>query len=134
MAAITKQDMVGQGAKEPELNATRPFAAFEWMLAGRYLRARRKETFISVIAGFSFLGIMLGVATLIIVMAVMNGFRSELLDKILGINGHLILQAVESPLTDYREVAERVSALDGVIAAIPLVEGQALASLEFFPE
>lgn len=60
---------------------TRPFAPFEWMLSWRYLRARRKEGFISVIAGFSFLGIMLGVATLIIVMAVMNGFRKELLDK-----------------------------------------------------
>ena len=66
---------------------TKPFAAFEWMLSGRYLRARRKEGFISVIAGFSFLGIMLGVATLIIVMAVMNGFRTELLSKILGLNG-----------------------------------------------
>jgi lipoprotein-releasing system permease protein len=128
MAAIAEQDMAGPGAKAPDLNATRPFAAFEWMLAGRYLRARRKEAFISVIAGFSFLGIMLGVATLVIVMAVMNGFRSELLDKILGINGHLILQAVESPLTDYRDIADRVSAVDGVIAAIPLVEGQALAS------
>ena len=63
---------------------TPPFAPFEWLLSGRYLRARRKEGFISVIAGFSFLGIMLGVATLIIVMAVMNGFRKELLDKILG--------------------------------------------------
>jgi len=62
---------------------TPPFAPFEWLLSGRYLRARRKEGFISVIAGFSFLGIMLGVATLIIVMAVMNGFRKELLDKIL---------------------------------------------------
>ena len=61
---------------------TAPFAPFEWMLSGRYLRARRREGFISVIAGFSFLGIMLGVATLIIVMAVMNGFRKELLDKI----------------------------------------------------
>ena len=128
MATIAEHDTAGPGAKKPELNATRPFAAFEWMLAGRYLRARRKEAFISVIAGFSFLGIMLGVATLVIVMAVMNGFRSELLDKILGINGHLILQAVESPLTDYRDIADRVSALDGVVAAIPLVEGQALAS------
>ena len=63
---------------------TRPFAPFEWMLALRYLRARRKEGFISVIAGFSFLGILLGVATLIIVMAVMNGFRKELFNKILG--------------------------------------------------
>ena len=64
---------------------TRPFARFEWMIAGRYLRARRREAFISVIAGFSFIGIMLGVATLIIVMAVMNGFRAQLIDKILGL-------------------------------------------------
>ena len=69
-----------------------PFSAFEWLLSGRYLRARRKEGFISVIAGFSFLGIMLGVATLIIVMAVMNGFRKELIDKIVGMNGHLVVQ------------------------------------------
>ncbi len=108
--------------------ATRPFAPFEWMLALRYLRARRKEAFISVIAGFSFLGILLGVATLVIVMAVMNGFRAELLDKILGINGHLILQPVEQPFTDYGAIADRVGALDGVVAAIPLIEGQALAS------
>ena len=79
------------------------------MLSLRYLRARRKEGFISVIAGFSFLGIMLGVATLIIVMAVMNGFRKELLDKILGLNGHLLVQPLESPLTDWQAVAERIS-------------------------
>src|SRR6202048_2999565 len=84
---------------------TPPFAPFEWLLSGRYLRARRKEGFISVIAGFSFLGIMLGVATLIIVMAVMNGFRKELLDKILGLNGHLLVQPLESPLTDWQDVA-----------------------------
>ena len=74
-----------------EPTRTRPFAPFEWMLSLRYLRARRQEGFISVNAGFSFLGIMLGVATLIIVMAVMNGFRKELLDKILGLNGHLLI-------------------------------------------
>ena len=84
-----------------EPTGTRPFAPFEWMLSLRYLRARRKEGFISVIAGFSFLGIMLGVATLIIVMAVMNGFRKELLDKILGLNGHLLIQPLEKPLTDW---------------------------------
>ena len=88
-----------------EPTGTRPFAPFEWMLSLRYLRARRKEGFISVIAGFSFLGIMLGVATLIIVMAVMNGFRKELLDKILGLNGHLLVQPLESPLTDFAAVA-----------------------------
>ncbi len=108
--------------------ATRPFAAFERMLAFRYLRPRRKEAFISVIAGFSFLGIMLGVATLVVVMAVMNGFRAELLDKILGINGHVIVQPVESDLTDYDAVATRIAAVAGVSAAIPIIEGQALAS------
>ncbi|MBX6426158.1 MAG: lipoprotein-releasing ABC transporter permease subunit [Variibacter sp.] len=111
-----------------EPTATRPFAPFEWMLSLRYLRARRKEGFISVIAGFSFLGIMLGVATLIIVMAVMNGFRKELLSKILGLNGHLLVQPIESPLTDWREVAERLSKIEGVNLAAPMVEGQALAS------
>ncbi|HWK87517.1 MAG TPA: lipoprotein-releasing ABC transporter permease subunit [Xanthobacteraceae bacterium] len=110
---------------------TLPFAPFEWMLSLRYLRARRKEGFISVIAGFSFLGIMLGVATLIIVMAVMNGFRKELMSKILGINGHVLVQPLESALTDYAEVAKRISAIKGVTLAVPLVEGQALASSPF---
>jgi len=110
---------------------TRPFAPFEWMLSTRYLRARRKEGFISVIAGFSFLGIMLGVATLIIVMAVMNGFRAELLGKILGLNGHLLIQPLESPLTDWKEVADRVNKVSGVRLAAPVVDGQALASSPF---
>src|SRR6266702_1946917 len=114
-----------------ESTGTLPFAAFEWMLSLRYLRARRREGFISVIAGFSFLGIMLGVATLIIVMAVMNGFRQELLSKILGLNGHLLIQPLESPLTDYAAVADRVARLDGITLAAPLVEGQALASSPF---
>ncbi len=114
-----------------EPNGTRPFSPFEWMLSLRYLRARRKEGFISVIAGFSFLGIMLGVATLIIVMAVMNGFRNELLDKILGLNGHLLIQPLEKPLTDWEEVAARISAVKGIRLAAPIVEGQALASSPF---
>jgi lipoprotein-releasing system permease protein len=101
------------------------------MLSLRYLRARRREGFISVIAGFSFLGIMLGVATLIIVMAVMNGFRKELLDKILGLNGHLLIQPLDSPLTDYEQVAARIAKIPGVILAAPIVEGQALASSPF---
>jgi len=98
------------------------------MLARRYLRARRKEAFISVIAGFSFIGIMLGVATLIIVMAVMNGFRAELLNRILGMNGHMIVQPVEYDLRDYAAVADRISGVAGVRLAVPLVEGQALVS------
>ena len=114
-----------------EPTGTHAFAAFEWMLSLRYLRARRKEGFISVIAGFSFLGIMLGVATLIIVMAVMNGFRKELLDKILGLNGHLLVQPLESPLTDWEVVAGRLIKVPGVKLAAPIVEGQALASSPF---
>src|SRR3978361_2053476 len=110
---------------------TPPFAPFEWLLSGRYLRARRKEGFISVIAGFSFLGIMLGVATLIIVMAVMNGFRKELLDKILGLNGHLLVQPLESPLTDWKDVADRINKVAGIRLAAPVGDGQALASSPF---
>ncbi|HCH73239.1 MAG TPA: lipoprotein-releasing ABC transporter permease subunit, partial [Ochrobactrum sp.] len=103
-----------------------PFSAFERMIAWRYLRARRRETFISVIAGFSFTGIMLGVATLIIVMAVMNGFRAELLSRILGINGHLIMQPIDRPLDDYADLIKRIDGISGIRFAIPVVEGQAL--------
>src|ERR1700743_53774 len=110
---------------------TPPFAPFEWLLSGRYLRARRKEGFISVIAGFSFLGIMLGVATLIIVMAVMNGFRKELLDKILGLNGHILVKPLESPVADGKDAADRISQVQGIRLAAPVVDGQALASSPF---
>ncbi len=82
--------------------------------------------FISVIAGFSFTGIMLGVATLIIVMAVMNGFRAELLTRILGINGHLIMQPIDRPLDDYASLIKRIDGISGIKFAIPVVEGQAL--------
>ena len=107
---------------------TAPFSAFEWMLAGRYLRARRREGFISVIAGFSFLGIMLGVATLIIVMAVMNGFRAELFDKILGLNGHMVVHKIGGNFTDYDDIAARVIKVRGVRHAMPLIEGQVMVS------
>jgi lipoprotein-releasing system permease protein len=104
-----------------------PFSGFERMVAWRYLRSRRKETVISVIASISFVGIMLGVATLIVVMAVMNGFRAELLSRILGTNGHLIVSPVDLPLEDYAELAKRINGVPGVKYAIPLVEGQVLA-------
>jgi lipoprotein-releasing system permease protein len=107
---------------------TRAFAGFEWLLAGRYLRTRRREGFVSVIAGFSFLGILLGVATLIIVMSVMNGFRKELLEKIVGVNGHIFATPIDRPLDDYDVVSGRLRSIPGVKFAIPLVEGQALAS------
>lgn len=103
-------------------------APFEWMLALRYLRARRREGFISVIAGFSFIGIMLGVATLIVVMSVMNGFRKELIGKILGVNGHVFVQPLGQPIADYDAVAKRLEAIKGVTIAAPLVEGQVLAA------
>jgi lipoprotein-releasing system permease protein len=107
---------------------TRPFTPFEWMIALRYLRARRKTSFVSVIALFSFLGIMLGVATLIVVMSVMNGFHKELLDKIVGINGHIFLQAADTQFTDYDEVARQVAAVPGVELAVPMIESPAAAS------
>jgi lipoprotein-releasing system permease protein len=104
------------------------FAPFEWMLALRYLRARRREGFISVLAGFSFLGILLGVFTLITVMAVMNGFRKELFNKIMGLNGHIVVSKVASDFDGYDEAARRLSAIAGVRSAFPLIEGQAMAS------
>ena len=117
-----------RGSEQVRPTGARPLAAFEWMLAGRYLRARRKETFISVITGFSFLGILLGVATLIIVMAVMNGFRAELMDRILGLNGHIIVQPIDYDMTDYDEVTKRISAVEHVTLAAPLIEQPSLVS------
>ncbi|MBM3653789.1 MAG: lipoprotein-releasing system transmembrane subunit LolC, partial [Alphaproteobacteria bacterium] len=107
------------------------FSAFERTLALRYLRARRADGFVSVIAGFSFLGIMLGVATLIVVTSVMNGFHRELMDKILGVNGHAFLQAVETPFTDWEQVSAKTAKLPGVQLAIPMVEGAAGISTQF---
>jgi lipoprotein-releasing system permease protein len=104
------------------------FDTFERMVAFRYLRARRQEGFISVIAIFSLLGIMLGVATLIIVMSVMNGFRVELMGRIIGLNGHLSVYAPQGSITGYDALAERVKQVPGVVAVHPLIEGQVLAS------
>jgi lipoprotein-releasing system permease protein len=109
----------------------KPFSRFERMLAMRYLRPRRKEGFISVIAGFSFAGILLGVAALIIVMSVMNGFRKELISKILGVSGHVFIQAMDTPLTDYEALAKRFEQIKGVKHAIPVINGQVLASSPF---
>ena len=108
--------------------STPPFAAFEWMIAMRYLRAKRAESFVSVISGFSLVGIALGVATLIIVMSVMNGFRHELLARILGLQGHVIVQGDSQYLPDFDSIAQRVRGVPGVIRVAPIVDGQALAS------
>jgi lipoprotein-releasing system permease protein len=98
------------------------------MVAMRYLRARRSEGFISVIAWFSLLGIALGVATLIIVMSVMNGFRQELLARILGLNGHITVYAPAGGFKDYDGLAMVINELPGVIGAYPLVEGQVMVA------
>jgi len=112
----------------PAARSTGLFAPFEWMIAARYLRAKRQESFISVISLFSLIGIALGVATLIIVMSVMNGFRIEMLKSILGINGHVTIQSSAGNLADYDAVAQRVRQVSGVIYAAPIVDGQVMAS------
>jgi len=104
------------------------FSPFERMIAMRYLRARREEGFISVIAGFSLAGIALGVGTLIVVMSVMNGFRAELMSKILGLNGHLGVRAESGSLRDFDPLAKRLRAVPGVVGVTPIVEGQVMAT------
>ena len=96
-------------------------------VAFRYLRSRRQQGFVSVIAGFSFLGILLGVATLIIVMSVMNGFRHELLGRILGINGHVAVYANHGHLSDYDVLADQIRGIPGVTGVFPMVERQTMA-------
>jgi lipoprotein-releasing system permease protein len=100
------------------------FNAVERLVAMRYLRSRREEGFISVIAGFSLLGIALGVATLIVVMSVMNGFRAELMTRILGINGHVAVTSMQGPIPHYDDVAAKLRQVPGVVSATPIVEGQ----------
>jgi len=104
------------------------FGAFERMVAFRYLRARRQKGFVSVIAIFSLLGIALGVATLIIVMSVMNGFRADLLGRILGLNGDLAVYALSGGLPNFDAAAQKLRAVPGVTRVTPLVEGQVMAT------
>ncbi len=104
------------------------FSRFEFLVAGRYLRARRREKFVSVITGLTLVGVLLGVATLIVVMSVMNGFRTELLGKILGQQGHFVVQTTGGGFADYPDVIARLEGVEGVRYAVPYVEGQALAS------
>ena len=114
---------------KPSLPDTKPFAGFEWKLAFRYLRARRKEGFISVISLFSFLGIMLGVATLIVVMSVFNGFHKELLDKVLGFSGHAtVFNANLDPVVDFEKTRAKLEQTPDVTRVIALVEGQVMVS------
>ena len=114
-----------------------PFAAFEWLIAWRYLRARRREGGISVIAWYALIGVMLGVATLIVVQAVMIGFREEFTDRILGANAHVTVYYAPEPdatgtpsrlIADYDDLAARLAAVPGVTRAAPLIRGQVMAS------
>ena len=104
------------------------FGVLEWAIAARYLRARRNEGFISIIAWFSLIGIALGVATLIIVMSVMNGFRIELLDRVLGLNGHMVVRGAAAAMNDFDPLAEALRKIKGVKQAAPLIEGQVMAT------
>lgn len=104
------------------------FNAFERMVAWRYLRAKRREGFISVISWFSLLGIALGVATLIIVMAVMNGFRAELFSRVLGLNGHLNIYAQRGNILHFDDLMQALRHDPEILRVTPLVEGQVLVS------
>jgi len=101
---------------------------FEWTIAKRYMMPGRGEAFIALVAGISLVAVMLGVAALVIVMSVMNGFRAELLDKIVGLNGHAIIQAYGGRLDNWRNVLEEVRETPGVVRASPLIEQPLLAS------
>lgn len=104
------------------------FSAFERMVALRYLRARRQEGMISVIAMFSLVGIALGVATLIVVLAVMNGVRDEMIRSVIGLEGHISIYGNGRAIADYDALAKHIRDVPGVISAIPKVEGQIMAS------
>ncbi len=102
------------------------FTPFERMVAIRYLRARRQEGFISVISWFSLIGIALGVATLIVVMSVMNGFRQELFQRVIGLNGHMNVYAMQGPIENYQTLLDRLSKANDVTGIAPTIESQAL--------
>ena len=116
--------------------STRPFAAFEWTIAWRYLRARRQEGGISVIAWYALIGVMLGVAALIVVQAVMIGFREEFIDRILGVNAHVTVYSAEydqannrsRSIENYAEMAAAIAAVEGVVRAAPIIKAQVMAS------
>ena len=102
-----------------------PFGAYERMLALRYMRSRRSRWLPSAIAGLSITGIAVGVMALIVVMSVMNGMRDEMISKLIGVNGHIFVQPVDTPLTDYREVTAQLEKIPGVTLAFPMVENAA---------
>ena len=102
---------------------------FEWTIAKRYMLPGRGEAFIALVAGISLAAVMLGVAALVIVMSVMNGFRAELIDKIVGLNGHAIIQAYGDRFDNWEDVLEEVRETPGVVGASPLIEQPLFATL-----
>ena len=103
---------------------------FEWTIARRYMLPGKSERFIALVAGISLAAVMLGVAALVIVMSVMNGFRAELIDKIVGLNGHAIIQAYGGRLENWQEIVAKARATPGVTHASPLIEQPLLTSFE----
>ncbi|WP_100693256.1 lipoprotein-releasing ABC transporter permease subunit [Bartonella sp. 1-1C] len=102
------------------------FSSYEWMIAFRYMIPNKKHMFTSIISIISLIGIMLGVFALVVVMAVMNGFRTELLNRILGMNGHLIVQTIDSNFTDYNTLISSLESIKDIKLVLPIIEGQAL--------
>jgi lipoprotein-releasing system permease protein len=103
---------------------------YERMIARRYLLPGKGEGFIFLVASISLVAVMLGVAALIVVMSVMNGFRAELFDKIIGLNGHAVVQGYGGRLPDWREVVQQARRTPGVTSAIPLIEQPLMASYD----
>jgi lipoprotein-releasing system permease protein len=131
MTAVTSPSTQKEGRSPRKPGATYPFSAFEWMIAFRYLRPRRKEAAASAIAIISLVGIALGVAALVIVMSVMNGFRVELLARILGLNGHMVVQSIDQGgMRNYDALTQRIRAIPGIVSATPIIEGQVMVSHE----
>src|SRR6188508_1547045 len=104
--------------------------SYERMVARRYLLPGKGEGFIFLVASISLLAVALGVAALIIVMSVMNGFRAELFDKIVGLNGHAVIQGYGGRLPDWRAIADQAKRTPGVTSAVPLIEQPLMASSE----
>ena len=106
------------------------FSKVEWLIAGRYIRTRKSEGFISVVAWFSLLGIMLGVGTLIIVLSVQNGLRAELVKSLLGFKGHISIVSNDESISDYDKFIDSIRLVNNVAYIDPIIEGQLLASYD----
>ncbi|MEM6413138.1 MAG: lipoprotein-releasing ABC transporter permease subunit [Pseudomonadota bacterium] len=139
---VVEESVVGQGpatlsasgearytASRSTIKATKPFSAFEWMIARRYLGATKTGKGVSLISIIAFIGIMLAVSVLIIVMAVMQGFRDKLIDQLLGVNGHAFVQS-SSTIEGYEPLADRLKTVEGVTSATPLIQAPVYATAE----